>query len=69
MPTMALMGVRMSWLMLERNSLLAWLAWMASRRALSSSAICSRVICMYLAKISISAARMMALPARVMAIH
>ena len=31
MPTMAFMGVRMSWLMLERNSLLARLARSASR--------------------------------------
>ena len=44
MPTMAFMGVRMSWDMLERNSLLALLAFSASRRAVSRSAICWRIM-------------------------
>ena len=56
MPTMAFIGVRISWLMLERNSLLALLAWTASRLAWSSSIICCLVIWKYLAKISTSAA-------------
>ena len=38
MPTMAFMGVRMSWLILERNSLLARLARSASRWAFSTAA-------------------------------
>lgn len=38
MPTMAFMGVRMSWLMLERNSLLARLARSASLWAFSTAA-------------------------------
>ena len=42
MPTIAFIGVRMSWLMLERNSLLAWLASSASFWARSTSSSCRR---------------------------
>ena len=59
MPTMAFMGVRMSWDMLERNSLLARLACTASRRAWSSSAICWRIIRKTRRKISARASRML----------
>ena len=38
MPRMAFMGVRMSWDILDKNRLFAWLASSASRRAASSAA-------------------------------
>ena len=44
MPTMAFMGVRMSWLMLERKVLLARVAARASSRAASRSLSCLQVI-------------------------
>ena len=40
MPTIPFIGVRMSWLMLERNSLFALFAFVASFLASSSSCIC-----------------------------
>ena len=47
MPTMAFMGVRMSWLMLDKNSLFALLALSASRWARTSARICCLVIWKY----------------------
>ena len=39
-PTMAFMGVRMSWLILDRKSDLAWFAALADARASRSSCSC-----------------------------
>ena len=44
MPMMPFIGVRISWLMLARNSLLAWFASSATRVAATSSAVRSRTL-------------------------
>ncbi len=56
-PTIAFMGVRISWLMLERNSLFALVALTASSLAFSSSSIWRLVALKYTIKIPISVAR------------
>ena len=44
MPRMAFIGVRISWLMLARNSLLAWFAASAACRASRSASACRRAV-------------------------
>ncbi len=41
-PMIAFIGVRISWDMLDKNSLLAWLAFCASTFSFSDTLICSR---------------------------
>ena len=44
MPMMPFIGVRISWLMLARNWLLAWFDASATRRASRSSSLCLRSV-------------------------
>ena len=69
MPTIAFIGVRISWLILARNSLLALLASSAAWRAFPSSCSCWRVRKKYRRKISVRKSRMEPQASKVMKVR